>query len=242
MKSADYLRSSVYLCAFAVLLRSPVPASAEWDVAAYLGKAHTSSADVRIARMPDTEIHFSDVPFDDRSFEAPVYYGLRAGYTVTSKANFAVEGEFIHIKTFARVNEPVAAMGTLPDLGRLAGILPPSIVVQQYNVSHGLNLLLGNIVVRRGLTNRIDVALRAGLGVAILHPEIRAFGGSLEEYQRHGAAIQLAGSLEYRLIGRLVWLGEYKFTDTQPRFQIAGGTVENNFATHHFVTGLGFRF
>src|SRR5262245_2706129 len=38
-----------------------------------------------------------------------------------------------------------------------------------------------------------------------------------------------------------IWLVEYKFTRTRPRFELGSVTIENTFATQHLVTGLGFR-
>jgi opacity protein-like surface antigen len=78
--------------------------------------------------------------------------------------------------------------------------------------------------------------------MTVAHPEIRAFGAVLDEYQVHGAAIQLAGGAEFALTRRLFVLGEYKFTSTSPLFEIGGATIDSSFATHHVVAGLGWRF
>jgi len=219
---------------------APVSASAQWAASAYIGKAHTADADIHVADGATSSVKFNNVGFDDRSFEGPLYYGVRAGYTFTHTVGF--EGEFIHIKAFARVNEPVSASGSLATVGNVATRLAPAVVLQQYSVSHGLNLLLGNLVFRHELRDRLNVSFRAGLGVALPHPEIRAFGAALNEYQFHGAAIQLAGGGEFDLTRRVFWLGEYKYTTTKQRFEPGAATIENTFATHHLVTGLGFRF
>jgi hypothetical protein len=120
--------------------------------------------------------------------------------------------------------------------------LSPADVVQQYNVSHGLNLLFGNLVLQREVVPRLDLAFRAGLGMAIPHPEIRAFGQALDRYEHHGAALQLSGGANFALTTHLSWLAEYKFTTTSPRFEVGSATVENAFRTHHVVTGIGIRF
>ena len=130
----------------------------------------------------------------------------------------------------------------LPGAGNTPATLAPSVILQQYNVSHGLNLLLGNLVLRRRLMPRLGVSFRAGLGMTIAHPEIRAFGQTLEEYQRQGVAVQLGGGVEFDLTRRLFWLGEYKFTNTNPRFEVGSATIHNSFSTHHAVTRLGLRF
>jgi len=219
----------------------PLVASAQWTAAAYIGKTHTADADIRVISRPTTDVLFNNVAFDDRSFQSPLYYGLRAGYMLTRSTG--IETEFIHIKAFARVNDPVAARGSLPALGNVNTTVAPASVLPQYGVSHGLNLVLGNFVWRHELSHRLALTVRPGLGVAVPHPEIRALGGAaLEEYQLHGAAIQIAGGGDFELSRHVFWLAEYKFTTTRPRCELGSVTVENTFATHHLVTGLGFRF
>src|SRR5262249_33998265 len=163
----------------------PLSASAQWTAAAYIGKTHTADADIRLISRPSTDVLFNDVGFDDRSFQGPLYYGLRAGYMLTRSTG--IESEFIHIKAFARVNEPVQAKGSLPALGKVNMTVAPAVVLPQYGVSHGLNLVFGNFVWRHELTSRLALTVRPGLGVAVPHPEIRALGGAaLEESQLHG--------------------------------------------------------
>jgi lipid A oxidase len=218
---------------------APAGASAQWAASAYIGKARTADADIHIANGT-TAVTFNKVGFDDRSFDGPLYYGVRAGYAFTRPVGF--EGEFIHIKAFARVSEPVEASGSFAIAGIITTRLAPGVVLQQYGVSHGLNLLFGNLVLRHELRERLNVTFRAGLGIAAPHPEIRAFDVTLDEYQLHGAAVQFAGGGEFELTRRVIWLGEYKYTATKQRFEPGSATVENIFATHHLVTGLGFRF
>ena len=221
------------------LVAAPLLASAQWTAAAYIGKAHTADADIRVTSGTGTDVIFNKVDFEDRSFQGPLYYGLRAGYMWTSR--LGLEGEFIHMKAFARVSDPVTFSGAFPTPST-ANTTVPGDVLPQYGVSHGLNLLLGNFVVRHKLTRSLAVGLRAGLGTAIPHPEIRAFGATLDEYLVQGAAVHFAGGGEFDLNRRLFWFGEYKFTTTRQRFDLGSATVENRFVTHHLATGLGLRF
>ena len=62
-----------------------------------------------------------------------------------------------------------------------------------------------------------------------------------EEYQLH-AATQLAGGGDFELTRHVFWLAEYKFTATRQHFELGSTTIESTFATHHLVTGLGYRF
>jgi hypothetical protein len=231
--------SKYCLCLFWSAL-APLCASAQWTASAYIGKAHTTDADIRIISRPSTNVIFKNVAFDDRSLDGPIYYGFRAGYMFTRSAG--LEGEFIHIKAFARVNEPVSFSGSLPVPGNVTTTMAPRVVLPQYGVSHGLNLVLGNFILRHELTERLAVNFRAGLGVAVPHPEIRAFGTTFDEYLLQGAAIQFAGGGDFELSRRAFWLAEYKFTNTKQRFELGFAKIENTFGTHHLVTGLGFRF
>jgi lipid A oxidase len=226
--------------ALLLLFLFPTAIRAQWSVSGYIGQTHTRNQDVQAFRSPDTDVSFKDVEFDDRSFNTPLYYGFRASYAVSPLVR--VEGEFIHNKVFGRVDEPVPASGTVPPIGNLTATVPPFLVVQRYNVSHGYNLLFGNVVLQRQVIPRLSVAFRAGVGIGIPHPEMQAFGETIDEYQIQGTAVQFGGGVEVSLTRHLFWLGEYKFTSTHPRFELGGGFVETSFQTHHFVTGIGVRF
>src|SRR5688572_28637274 len=132
------------LCLSTLLLVAvaAIPCRAEWQAAAYLGGAHTQNTDVHI-RQPGlgTDLTFRDVSHRGESFESPQYYGVRAGYFFTR--NFALEGEFIHLKVFANLERPVETSGTLTGAA-VSGHLPMNTFVQRFSVSHGMNLLLVN--------------------------------------------------------------------------------------------------
>jgi lipid A oxidase len=213
------MRTGNWFSILAALL-VPLSAWAQWTASAYVGKTHTASADLHVTQVPGTAVVFKDISFDDRSFRPPLYYGLRGGYQLKPAVGF--EAELIHVKAFAQ--------------------LPPAIGIQQYNVSHGLNLLLGNLVLQREILRRLNLCFRTGLGVAIPHPEIRAFGQTLEQNEVHGVAMQFAAGVNFKLTRHVFWLAEYKFTTTRPRFEIGSATIKNAFSTHHIVSGLGFRF
>lgn len=218
----------------AIFLAHNRPVYGQWTASAYLGKSFSHAADVRVRETIGTDVTFRGVSFDDRSFQSPQYYGVRAGYATLGW--LGIEGEFIHFKVYGRVNDAVPASGTM------TGNVAPSVLVQQYNLSHGLNLLVGNVVVRRELRRKLRLGLRAGAGVAIPHAEIRAFSQAVDEYELHGAALHLSSGVEWDLRSGFYMLGEYKFTYTHPRFELGSWRIENRFATHHLVGGIGIRF
>jgi len=211
-------KSCANACLLLLFALMPCHAAADWTAAAFLGRASTADADIHVTNL-NTDVTFHDVRFDDRSFQSPPYYGYRVGFAFKPAAG--VEGEFIHMKAFARVNAPV---------------------LQQYNVSHGLNLVLANFVSRQRLADRFAVALRAGSGFAVPHAEIRAFGEAVDEYQVHGAVFQVAAGLEAGLSRRVFVIAEYKITATRQRFEAGDGVIGNTFRTQHVIGGVGFRF
>lgn len=54
----------------------PVAASAGYEFSAYLGDVYVPNGDLTYQR-DDTHLTFHDVSWETRSFESPVYYGLR---------------------------------------------------------------------------------------------------------------------------------------------------------------------
>ena len=58
-----------------------LPCHAEFYIGGHTGKAFTMSHDLKIEQPSrDNDFICKDVSFDDKSFEPPMYYGLKAGY------------------------------------------------------------------------------------------------------------------------------------------------------------------
>jgi hypothetical protein len=231
----------------ALLLFAALPCHAEWHAAAYLGAAHTQNADVRM-RQPSlgTDLLFRDVSYRGESFQSPQYYGGRGGYFFSDK--FGVEAEFVHLKVFANLERPVETSGTL-NATAINGSFPMSAFVQRFSVSHGLNLLLINLVARRHFLRRPGEKLgrilligRAGAGGSIPHPETEIMAARDEHYQWGRAAFHIAMGAEVRLWRKLYGLGEFKFTRTDQRFRIAAGNADAVMRSNHGVFGLGIHF
>ncbi len=232
----------------ACLLACSTPAAwTEWRAAAYLGGARTERSSLAIEQAAlATRILFRGVDFDGQSFQTPLYYGYRAGYFFGRR--FGAEAEFIHQKVFARVDRAVETEGELRG-EPLSGRIPMERVVRRFSISHGLNLLLANLVVCHPLLEqpgekhaRLLIAGRFGAGGTIPHPESNILGAAREQYQGGRPAIQVAAGVEFRLWRGLYGLAEYKFTRTRQRVDIAGGTAEALFRSHHAVFGLAYHF
>ena len=217
-----------------------------WVVAAYLGGAHTHASDLTISQPSlGNQLSFEDVRFSSRSFRPPLYYGIRGGYFLDRLPSLGFDAEFVHLKVFANPQQRVTVSGMRRNAG-ISGELPLGEIVQQYSVSHGVNLLLFNVVARRRVeraaAGRLFLTARAGLGPTLPHTESRIEGQAQEQYEFGSLAWQVSGGAEFRMWGRLYLLGEYKFTRTRQQGKVSMGTAESLLRTHHGVFGLGYHF
>lgn len=223
--------------------------SGGWIVAAYLGGARTGSSALNVSQPAlGNNLTFEDVRLRSRSFDTPLYYGFRGGYFPRRKPAFGVEAEFIHLKVFSNPQQRVRVRGVRRGLA-VNGEVPLGEIVQQYSISHGVNLLLFNAAVRRRIRRSADapggrfiLSARAGLGPTIPHTESSIEGRRQEQYETGRLAWQAAGGAEFKLLKGLYALGEYKFTRTRQRGKVFGGTAESLLRTHHGVFGLSYHF
>jgi len=219
-----------------------------WLIAAYLGGARTSASSLTITQPAlGSQIKFDDVRFNSRSFDGPLYYGIRGGYFI-GRVPLGVEAEFIHLKVFSDPAQPVRATGA-----HLGGPINREIrlgeIVQQYSISHGVNLLLFNLAGRyaRGRNRdapagRLIFTGRFGIGPTIPHTESTIDGQHQEQYELGRIAWQLAGGVELHLWRGLYALGEYKFTRTRQRGKVFSGEAESLLRSHHGIFGLSYHF
>ena len=220
-----------------------------WVITAYVGGASTSDSDLRITQPAlGSDLTFDGVRFRSRSFDPPLYYGFRGGYFLPRAPFLGFEAEFIHLKVFSDPGQRVQVTG-LRRGTPVDGESALGEIVQQYSISHGVNLLLFNVAARRGLgrdadspDGRLILAARAGLGPTIPHTESSVEGQRQEQYEVGRLAWQAAGGAEFRLWRGLYALGEYKFTRTKQRGEIFSGQAESLLRTHHGVFGLSYHF
>lgn len=217
-----------------------------WVVAAYLGGAHTLPSDLTISQPTlGTNVRFQDVRFSSRSFSPPLYYGLRGGYFLRRAPWLGFEAEFVHLKVFANPQQQVQVRGIRRNVD-IDTQLPLGQIVQQYSISHGVNLLLFNVAARHRVkqvgNGRLGLTARAGIGPTIPHTESRIEGEAQEQYEIGSLAWQASGGVEFRLWRGLHALGEYKFTRTRQRGKVTLGTAESLLRTHNTVFGLALYF
>jgi opacity protein-like surface antigen len=220
------------------------PASADWTLGAYLGGARTQSTSLTVTQPSvGTDVTLSPVHYRSESFEPPYHYGYRVGVFPGSRS-FGIEGEFIHLKVIADTSRTTSAEGIIA--GRpTSGARPLSSVVERFSISHGVNLLLVNAVIRRtaaiareGDVPRWILTGRAGVGASVPHSESTTGGLSLERYEWGSVSLQAAAGVEVRIARRLFIAGEYKLTRTAQDVSIVGGSARTPLTTHHLVSGV----
>jgi len=210
------------------LLGCTQPATAQWTFGAYVGWAAPFRVDVYIDDPATAAgIDLDGLRFETRSFDTPLYYGLRGGFLFSGRVG--AEVEFIHLKVFAELDEAARRL------------------VERLNVSHGLNLVLGNFLVRVPLDRaaaapRFALTARAGAGATVSHTEAALLGMSADRYESGGPAAQAAGGIEMRVRRNVYAFGEYKFTYSQQNLSVGTASVEFPVRTHHIVGGIGYRF
>lgn len=226
-----------------LLLAKPV--SAEWLVGAIAGASHTADTWLRIRQPAErTDVTFSAMPYDSASLEAPIYYGYRVGLFPRSKS-FGVEGEMIHLKVIADSSRPLRADGTI-DGQRVDGLRSMNNVLDSFSITHGVNLLLLNAVVRwpdpsRGAASRWMLIGRAGIGGSVTHPESRVRDVRLERYEWGARSVQGSAGVSVRIGGALYLSGEYKITRTVQDVAVVDGSARTPLRTHHLAVGLSAR-
>jgi hypothetical protein len=233
----------------AVCLACPRAAAAQWYVAGYLGANHTLAAPIAIDQPEvGTALQFDAVAFEARPFASPQYYGARVGRLFGERRRFGVEFEWFHPKVYAITSDAVHVAGR----HRGAAIdttVRMDTLVQRYSMSHGMNFILFNAVMRIPMSagagsflSRVAITGRAGAGPMLPHGESQVDGEVQEQYEIAGAGFQLAGGADVRLAGRLSAIVDYKFGHASPEITVAGGTGHTTANLHQVAFGLAFGF
>lgn len=216
------------------------PALAEWRVSLYGGKSITFDADVRFKQPGGTDMTLSDVPWDDESFKSPFYYGARVTYWF-NESPWGLAVDFTHAKMIADTSAVVSVSGTRNGTP-VSGTQPVNNTFSNLQLSHGHNLLTGNVMYRWQL-DRFEPYVGVGAGVAIPHVEADVVGGQqTQEYQIGGPAAQGLLGLSVRVWDRFSVFSEYKLSYADVKADLnGGGTFEVKPVTNHFVFGISVR-
>ena len=230
-----------------LLVLGPCPAAGQWRVAAFVGNASTANADISVTSRPATAVVLDDVRFDDASSRSPIYYGWRAARHFTGAPWFGIEGEFMHAKAITRAADVVRVRGRL-DGAAIDADVPVGTVLPRFELSHGLNFLLANAVVRigvagdRGPDARVALTARAGAGPTVPHVEATVAGAREDAYRIGRIGWQVAGGAEVRAWSRLSIVTELKWTGTNQELEVGPAVIAVPLRTVHVVMGAGWRF
>ncbi len=220
-----------------VSLVTVAPAFADWTIAGFLGAANTRASSLTLTIPTEaTDVSLSPIRYASESLEAPVYYGYRVAFFPRS-GWLGIEGELIHVKVVADTTRTVRVHG----MWRGAPVdetMRLSSVIGDFSITHGVNLLLVNAVMRRRTSPHWTFTARLGAGGSVPHPESTIGGQHVEGYEWGAISIQGAAGLELRLGSGLSLVGEYKLTRSVQDVTVAQGTARTPLTTHHVVAGI----
>lgn len=221
------------------------PAHAQWNAGAFLGGQRTQDSTIILERpAAGTDVRLQGVSFEGRNFQGPLYYGFRAGRILGWR--LGLEAEFIHAKVYTDPQQQVLFDGTLEGFD-VQQRRPLSDALERFSISHGVNFLLGNVVLRSVEWDRDQppswmLLARLGAGGTISHPEATIGGVHREAYEFGGAAFQAAVGVEVRIWRGLYGAGEFKYTRTSQDVAVPGGSARAPLRSTHGIFGLSVYF
>jgi len=229
----------------------PRPSAAEWFVDAYLGKSFTHDSDLKI-NQPANNSRFTvrNFSYDDESFASPPYYGARGGYFFHSLPWLGVSIDFIHFKTMGETGDNKRFVGTRNG-APINVVQPVNTVIQKFDISHGLNYLTLNAILRHGFLaemerfpqGRLQAYIGAGPALVIAHPENQIEGvENSQKYEIAGAGVHTFAGMKWLLFRNFGIFGEYKLTYSRPNVDLRVGDAKLNAITHHTVFGITVPF
>lgn len=217
-----YLRTLVKAISAALLLAGP--AAAEFELSLYSGwqTAPHSRAE---GDYPGGGTYDALFGWEGRSFELPLYYGLRGTWWVNDRFGWGLEGT--HAKVYAPDDERAAAG------------------FDRFELTDGHNIFTVNALRRwpnqwKGLTPYVG----GGLGFAMPHVDVEPAGGPRTYgFQVTGPAVRLFAGASMDLSERWALFGEYQFTWSDNSADLdGGGTLETRIVTNALNFGVSYRF
>jgi lipid A oxidase len=197
-------------------------ASAEVELSFYGGMQSAPSSDISIR---DDVIGSDDFSLDweGRSFEAPVYYGIRA--TSWQSPTFGFGLDFTHNKVYPADD-----------------VLPAGYEVLEF--TDGLNTLTVNAYRRwNQMLGDVSPYVGGGLGVSLPHVEVTNGASKTFGYQLTGPAATWIAGASMPINDRWSVFGEYKGTFSSNTADLdTGGTLEADIVTNALNVGVSFNF
>jgi len=222
-------------------------AHAETQLAIYTGTSLSRDSDLRISQPGSaTDLALRGVQWDARPFHPAPYYGLRASYFPDQAENWGLAVDYTHYKMYARTDRYVPVDGAWRGT-HVSAVAPMNQYVQQFELSHGVNLVSLNAVYRwpqpGPAAGRVVPYVGAGIAHYRPHSENQVGGVAHEtSYVPSGLGYQLFGGAQYRWTERTALFAEGKFNAGTAKVDIAGGHAETALRTFHLLGGVSFAF
>ncbi len=165
--------------------------------------------------------------WEGKSFEAPIYYGLRGTWWLDEMGlpNTGLSIDFSHTKVYSD-DETRAEAG--------------------YDVlefTDGLNNLTANLLYRFEPIGVVTPYIGAGAGVVLPHVEVTRPSGTTFEYQYGGPSVQVQAGLSYQFTENWSAFVEYKGNYSWVDVEIdSGDRLATNIVTNAVNLGVSFHF
>lgn len=202
-------------------------AQAELQLSAYGGA--NWNFDSRVKTEKGTVSDSRNVSWKGKPFEAPPYWGLRAGYWFEQAPGWGVALDYTHQKAYGDIN-----FATDP-------------VFDHLEFTDGNNIITLNAMYRFKPENiPLSLYVGGGPGIAIPHSEVTldAFPGQrTSEYQLTGFAAQVLAGAEYRFANHWGAFGEGKLTYTNNNTDLSGGgSLKTDIVSPQLLAGISYHF
>ena len=163
------------------------------------------------------------VGWEGKSFDAPIYYGIRTTFWRNDKLGYGAE--FTHTKAYAPSN-------ALQNAG-----------FDRLEFTDGHNIVTFNIN-RRWELGEFKTYSLVGLGIAMPHVDALPSGGlHTFEYQYTGPAVRAAVGLSRNLNDDFSIFTEYQFTASDNKVSLRnGGTLNTKLLTNAVNLGVSYNF
>lgn len=226
-------------------------ANAEISLGLYAGQSFTDNGDLNLTQGK-ANLNFSDVSWDDKSFEEPIFYGARIGYWFESAPNWGLSIDFAHLKNYLEYDKNVPISGTDANGNSVNGVGPITDHIQDFNMSHGVNTLTFNGQYRwfptgqrdQTLLGRMQLYTGFGAGFSVPHVEAMISGVQTYEYQAAaGPVVNGMMGINYDLYKFISGFAEYKLTYVDVEDDLkGGGTINTETVNHQLIFGLAAHF
>lgn len=238
------LRPARVVALACLLVSYPTVTRAQMYGSISLGANHTFPADVTVnVPAAGLGVTYHGVQFSARPFDSPQYYNWHLGRLFGPRRRFGVEFEFTHLKVISDTSKSYAASGTIKFTAIPSdSTLPMNAEVQEYQMTHGLNFLIVNVVGRFPLrfNPRLSLIARLGLGDTLPHAETNVLQQSIQRYEFAGLGIQGSAGLAMRLSHLISLIADYQISDADPQITVVGGTGRTRALSQQVALGLAF--